>query len=177
MSELTSIARPYAQAAFDYAVESKTIAEWQDMLFFAAQVTENETVKTLLTGSMSADKLAEIFNGVCGEQFDQHGQNFIKVLAENRRLQALPDISALFCQLQADFNKEIDVDITSATKLNKKQQTELTGSLEKRLARKVKLNCSVDPTLIAGAVIRAGDTVIDGSFRSKLNRLSDALQA
>jgi ATP synthase F1 delta subunit len=79
MSELTSIARPYAQAAFDYAVESKTIAEWQDMLFFAAQVTENETVKTLLTGSMSADKLAEIFNGVCGEQFDQHGQNFIKV--------------------------------------------------------------------------------------------------
>jgi F-type H+-transporting ATPase subunit delta len=177
MSELTSIARPYAQAAFDYAVENETIAEWQDMLFFAAQVAENDTVKTLLTGSISAEHLAEIFNGVCGEQLDLHGQNFIKVLAENRRLQVLPDISALFYQLKADLDKEIDVDITSATKLNKKQQTELTGSLEKRLGRKVKLNCSVDPELIAGVLIKAGDTVIDGSLRSKLNRLADALQA
>ncbi|WP_158972810.1 F0F1 ATP synthase subunit delta [Paraglaciecola sp. L3A3] len=177
MSELTTIARPYAQAAFDYAVESKTVPQWQEMLAFAAEVSKNETVKALLTGSVAAEKLAEIFNGVCGEQLDQQGQNLVQVLAENRRLQALPDISVLFNLLKADFDKEIDVDITSAVKLNKKQQTEIGASLEKRLERKVKLNCSVDPELIAGVLIKAGDTVIDGSLRSKLNRLSDALQA
>jgi F-type H+-transporting ATPase subunit delta len=177
MSEWTTIARPYAKAAFDHAVENKTIAQWQEMLVFAAEVTKNETVKSLLTGSVAAEKLAEIFNGVCGEQLDLQGQNLVKILAENRRLQALPEISVMFNQLKADFDKEIDVDITSAVKLNKKQQTDLGKSLEKRLARKVKLNCSVDPELIAGVLIKAGDTVIDGSLRSKLNRLSDALQA
>ena len=177
MSEWTTIARPYAQAAFDYAVESKTVAQWQEMLLFAAEVSKNETVKSLLTGSVAAVKLAEIFNGVCGEQLDQQGQNLVKVLAENRRLQALPEISVMFNLLKADFDKEIDVDITSAVKLKKQQQTDIGKSLEKRLARKVKLNCSVDPELIAGVLIKAGDTVIDGSLRSKLNRLSDALQA
>jgi F-type H+-transporting ATPase subunit delta len=177
MSEWTSIARPYAKAAFDYAVENKTIAQWQEMLVFAAEISKNETVKSLLSGSLAVERLAEIFNGVCGEQLDQQGQNLIKVLAVNRRLQALPDISNLFYQFKSDFEKEIDVDITSAVKLNKKQQTDISKSLEVRLARKVKLNCSVDPELIAGVLIKAGDTVIDGSLRNKLNRLSDALQA
>jgi|TARA_B110000908_G_C10204935_1_gene427236 F-type H+-transporting ATPase subunit delta len=177
MSEWTTIARPYAKAAFDYAVENKTIAQWQEMLVFAAEVSKNETVKSLLTGSIAAEKLADIFNGVCGEQLDQQGQNLVMILAENRRLQAFPEISVMFNQLKADYDKEIDVDITSAVKLNKKQQTDIGKSLEKRLARKVKLNCSVDPELIAGVLIKAGDTVIDGSLRSKLNRLSDALQA
>jgi F-type H+-transporting ATPase subunit delta len=177
MSELTTIARPYAQAAFDYAVETQTIAQWQDMLGFAAQVSENDSVKAYLTSSLAAEKLAEIFNAVCGEQLNQHGQNFIKVLAENKRLQVLPDISAKFDQLKAEFDKEIDVEITSATSLDDKQQAAIGKSLEKRLSRKVKLNCSVDPELVAGVLIKAGDTVIDGSLRSKLNRLSDALQA
>ena len=177
MSEWTTIARPYAKAAFDYAVENKTIAQWQEMLVFAAEVSKNDTVSSLLTGSLAVEKLAEIFNGGCGEQLDQHGQNLVKVLAENRRLQALSDISVLFNQLKADFDKEIDVDVTSAVKLKKQQQTSLSKALETRLARKVKLNCSVDPELIAGVLIKAGDTVIDGSLRSKLNRLSDALQA
>jgi len=177
MSEWTTIARPYAKAAFDYAVENKTIAQWQEMLVFAAEVSKNETVKSLLTGSIAAEKLADIFNGVCGEQLDQQGQNLVMILAENRRLQAFPEISVMFNQLKAEYDKEIDVDIISAVKLNKKQQTDIGKSLEKRLARKVKLNCSVDPELIAGVLIKAGDTVIDGSLRSKLNRLSDALQA
>ena len=177
MSEWTTIARPYAKAAFDFAVENKTIAQWQEMLVFAAEVSQNDTVKYLLTGSLAVEKLAEIFNGVCGEQLDLQGQNFMNVLAENRRLQALPDISILFNKFKSDFDKEIDVDITSAVKLTKQQQTDISKSLETRLARKVKLNCSVDPELIAGVIIKAGDTVIDGSHRSKLNRLSDALQA
>jgi len=177
MSELTTIARPYAKAAFDYAVEQKIIAGWQDMLVFAGEVAKNPDIKNLMSGAVAPDTLAEVFNQICGEQLDQHGQNLIKVLAENKRLQALPEISELFNEFKTEFDKEIEADVISATELNEKQQAEISGALEKRLARKVKLNCSVDPTLIAGVKIKAGDTVIDGSVKSKLNRLTDALQA
>jgi F-type H+-transporting ATPase subunit delta len=96
MSELTTIARPYAQAAFEYAVDQKTVSHWQDMLMFAAEVAKDESIKGLLTGAVAAQKLAEIFNGVCGEQLDKQGQNLIQILAENRRLTVLPEIFALF---------------------------------------------------------------------------------
>ena len=177
MSELTTVARPYAKAAFDFAVEKDAIAKWQEMLAFAGEVAANEDMHQLLTGAVAADTLADIFNNVCGEQLDEHGQNLVKVLAENKRLAALPEISTLFDAFKSDYDKEIEVDVTSASTLTAAQQTELVASLEKRLARKVKLNCNVDPALIAGMVINAGDTVIDGSVKSKLNRLADALQA
>ncbi len=177
MSELTTVARPYAKAAFDFAVEHNAIAQWQEMLGFAAAVASNETVSQLSGGSMAADKLADLYINVCGDSLDTHGQNLIKVLAENKRLTALPEISALFDLLKAEYDKEIEVVVTSASELTDTQTTNLSASLEKRLARKVKLNCNVDPALIAGMVINAGDTVIDGSVKSKLNRLADALQA
>jgi F-type H+-transporting ATPase subunit delta len=177
MSELTTVARPYAKAAFDFAVEHNAIANWQDMLMFASEVSRNETIHQLTTGSVAAEKLADIFISICGEQLDEHGQNLIKVLAENKRLSALSDISELFAAYKAEYDKEVEVNVTSASVLTQAQQTELSASLEKRLARKVKLNCNVDPALIAGMVIKAGDTVIDGSVKSKLNRLADALQA
>ena len=177
MSELTTVARPYAKAAFDFAVEKDAIAKWQEMLTFAGAVAANEDMHQLWYGAVAADTLADIFNNVCGEQLDEHGQNLVKVLAENKRLAALPEISTLFDAFKAEYDKEVEVDVTSASTLTDAQQNELVASLEKRLARKVKLNCNVDPALIAGMVIKAGDTVIDGSVKSKLNRLADALQA
>ncbi|MEQ5810029.1 MULTISPECIES: F0F1 ATP synthase subunit delta [Alteromonas] len=177
MSELTTVARPYAKAAFDFAVEHNAIAKWQDMLVFAGAVANNDDMHQLMTGAVAAEQLAEIFINVCGEQLDEHGQNFIKVLAENKRLVALPAISELFNTLKADYDKEIEVNLTSASPLSDSQAAEISASLEKRLARKVKLNCNVDPALVAGFVVKAGDTVIDGSVKSKLNRLADALQA
>jgi F-type H+-transporting ATPase subunit delta len=177
MSELTTVARPYAKAAFDFAVEKQTVAQWQEMLVFAGAVAQDASIKEILKGAYSASKLAEIFIGVCGEQIDENGQNLIRVLAENKRLSALPDVATLFNQYKAEFDKEIDVDVTSAIKLTKAQQSSISAALEKRLSRKVNLICNVDKTIVAGLIIKAGDTVIDGSIQTKLNRLADALQA
>ncbi len=177
MSELTTVARPYAKAAFDFAVEKSDIENWQSMLVFAGEVANNEAMSELLAGSVAASKLADIFISICGEQLNENGQNFIKVLAENERLAALPAIAESFNALKTEYEKVLDVDVTSASELGVEQQTKVSAALEKRFARKIQLNCNVDPSLVAGLIIRAGDTVIDGSVNSKLNRLKDALQA
>ena len=177
MADMTTIARPYAKAAFDFAVEKGQLDQWGQMLSFAAEVANNEQVHELLTSSMSADKLAEVFVAVCGEQVDEFGQNLIKVMAENGRLQALPDVCAEFLLLKQEHEKEITVEVTSATELSDQQKADISSKLETRLERKVQLNCSVDEALLGGVIIRAGDLVIDNSARGRLSRLSDALQS
>ncbi len=121
--------------------------------------------------------MAEIFVAVCGEQVDAHGQNLLKVMAENGRLAALPDVCEQFFILKKEHEKEIDVEVISASELSDEQLANIGSKLEARLERKVKLNCSVDETLLGGVIIRAGDLVIDDSARGRLNRLSDALQS
>ncbi|CCQ11318.1 ATP synthase delta chain [Pseudoalteromonas luteoviolacea B = ATCC 29581] len=177
MSEVTTIARPYAKAAFEFAVEKGAVENWNDMLFFAAEVAKDEQVAQFLAGSASVQKKSDVFVQICAEQINEHGQNLIKVMAENGRLDTLPAVATLFAEFKADYDKEIDVDVVSATELAAEQQAKLVASLEKRFARKVKLNCSVDANTVGGLVIKAGDTVIDGSIRGKLNRLATALQS
>jgi F-type H+-transporting ATPase subunit delta len=177
MSELTTVARPYANAAFNFAVEKSAIDDWQAMLYFAAEVSKNENMKHYMSGAVASEYVSHVFNQVCGEQLDQNGQNLIKLLAENKRLLLLPEISNMFNKLKTEHEKQISVDVVSATALSDAQLKALSVALEKRFDREVQLNCSVDPTLIGGLVIKAGDTVIDGSVNSKLNRLNDALQA
>lgn len=177
MSDLTTIARPYAKAAFDFAVEKGELDQWGQMLTFAAEVAKNDEIVSLLNSSTTASKLAEIFIVICGEQFDAHGQNFIKVMAENGRLKALPDVCHEFFALKKEHEKEIDVEVTSAVELSKEQLADISSKLEQRLERKVQLNCSIDETLLSGVIIRAGDLVIDNSARGRLDRLSDALQS
>lgn len=177
MAELTTIARPYAKAAFDFAVEKQAVDSWAEMLGFAALVSENETMRPLLAGSMASSALAKLFIDVCGEQLNEHGQNLIKVMAENGRLEVLPAVAQLFAEYSLEWAKEVEADVVSATELSDAQQQQIGVSLEKRLARKVKLNCSVDAGLIAGVIIKAGDLVIDGSVSGKLARLSDKLQS
>lgn len=177
MSEMITVARPYAKAAFEFAVESQTLDKWHEMLTFAAEVAKNEDVKAFLSGSSSAEKMAEVFNQVCGEQLDDKGQNLVKVMAENGRLPVLPAVVELYGELKAEYNKVIDVDVTSAVELVAEQVEKLSAALEKRLERKVNLNCSVDATVVSGLVIKAGDIVIDSTIRGKLDRLSDTLQS
>jgi F-type H+-transporting ATPase subunit delta len=177
MSELTTIARPYAKAAFELAVEKGNVEAWNEMLFFAGQVASDEQAKALLASIPTAAGQADVLIKVCAEQLNEQGQNLIKLMAENARLAAIPAVAQIFAELKAEFDKEIDVKVVSATELAAEQQDKLVAALEKRFARKVKLNCSIDETVVGGLVIKAGDTVIDGSVRGKLDRLAVSLQS
>ncbi|MCC5878351.1 MAG: F0F1 ATP synthase subunit delta [Idiomarina sp.] len=177
MSDLTTVARPYAKAAFDFAVEQGALQEWHEMLAFAAQVANDDAMQGFLKGAVGREKATQMFLSVCGEQLNEKGQNFIKVVAANGRLIALPAVLEMFSRLRADHDNEISVDVTSASELSDEQLTKLSAALEKRLARKVKLNCSVNPDLMGGLYIQAGDTVIDGTLKSQLSKLSHTLQS
>ena len=177
MSELTTVARPYAKAAFDFAVEANAIDTWHEMLVFAAEVSKDVTIMEYLSGGASVEQATDIFLKVCDVQLDSNGQNLIKVMAENQRLLVLPQVLTQFGELKAEHEQEIVVDITSAVKLKVAQQKVIGAALEKRLARKVKLNCSVDKNVVSGLIIKAGDMVIDGSIRGKLNRLATTIQS
>ena len=177
MSELTTVARPYARAAFEFAVENKCVDTWSAMLQFSAEVVNNPTMAALLTRETTAKELVNLFISVCDDQLDENGQNFIKVMAENGRLSILPSVALLFSELETAQNMEIDVDVVSAYALSTKQKTDLSESLGKRLVRKVNLNCSIDKALITGMVITAGDLVIDSTAIGQLKRLSNTLQS
>ena len=176
MSELTTIARPYARAAFDFAVEHNAIEKWQKMLGFTAEVVKNPDVENFLNGSFSADKVAETVISICGDQLDQYGQNFIRLMAENKRLTVLPAVLNEFQHFVEEHQAIAEVQIISAQPLSAAQQEKIAAAMEKKLARKVKLNCNIDNSLIAGIIIRTDDFVIDGSSRGQLARLANELQ-
>ncbi|MCG5049970.1 F0F1 ATP synthase subunit delta [Pectobacterium brasiliense] len=177
MSEFVTVARPYAKAAFDFAVENQALDRWQNMLAFSAEVARNEQIAELLSGAVAPIELAKTFIAVCGDQLDEAGQNLIKVMAENGRLPVLPEVLEQFIQLRAALESTVDVDVISASTLSEQQLSKIAGAMEKRLSRKVKLNCKIDKSVMAGVVIRAGDMVIDGSIRGRLERLADVLQS
>ncbi|VFS46337.1 F-type ATPase subunit delta [Budvicia aquatica] len=138
------------------------------MLSFAAEVSRDDQVADLLSSALAPEHLANTFLAICGEQLDENGQNLIKVMAENGRLIVLPDVLEQFIQLRSAQESTIEVDVTSATPLNDNQMANLATAMEKRLSRKVKLNCKIDKSVMAGIIIRAGDMVIDGSIRGRL---------
>lgn len=175
MSELTTIARPYAKAAFDFALEQGQLDKWQAMLQFSALVAENDEMQSVICSSLATTKIAESFLAICAEQLDQYGQNFIRVMAENKRLMALPSVYQGFVELRANYEAVKDVFVTSASKLTKAQETKIAKAMKAKLNSEVRIIANVDSTLLAGAIIRYDDTVIDGSSKGQLNRLSQEL--
>ncbi|OOS00477.1 F0F1 ATP synthase subunit delta [Canicola haemoglobinophilus] len=181
MSELTTIARPYAKAAFDFAVEQSeqyksAVEKWTNMLAFLAELIHHDKVQLYLTSSNSTLKLADTVISICGEQLDQYGQNLVRLMAENKRLAALPAVFNEFKSYVEEYNSIAQVEVISAQPLNDAQQQKIVTAMKKRLARKVKLNCRIDSSLIAGAIIRTNDFVIDGSSRGQISRLANELQ-
>lgn len=177
MAEEKTIARPYAKAAFEFAVEHQAIDKWGEMLEFASVVAQDPQVAEYLTNADKTQLMADFFVKVCGEQLDENGQNLIRVMAENKRLGVLPSVREQFMTFREEHNKEITARVVSATELSKQQLQELKVVLEKRLARNLQLECSVDSTLIAGMIVTAGDLVIDSSVKGQLAKLSDTLKA
>lgn len=177
MSEFTTVARPYAKAAFDFAVEQQKVEHWQQMLVFATAVVQNPQIAQMLSGSLAAETLANTLISLCGEQLDAGGQNLIRVMAENGRLKVLPEVLEQFIRLRATLEETVEVDVISASTLNQQQLEKISDAMKKRLSRKVKLNCKIDKSVMAGVVIRSGDMVIDGSIRGRLERLADSLRS
>lgn len=175
MSELTTIARPYAKAAFDFALEQGQLDKWQEILAFSALVAENDELQSLINSSFAPQKIADTFIAICAEQLDQYGQNFIRVMAENKRLMALPAIYQAFIDLRANYEAIKEVLVTSASPLTNAQELKIAEAMKAKLHSEVRVITRVDPTLLAGAVIRYDDIVIDGSSKGQLNRLSQEL--
>jgi F-type H+-transporting ATPase subunit delta len=173
-SKMTTLARPYAAAAFEFASEKKALPAWQAMLQAAANITQHPGVAKLLASPGTTEKqLADLYCDLLAAQLDTQRENFLRLLAENSRLPLLPEIASLFLEARAAVEKTVDVQVISAEPLNADYQQKLVQALTKRLQRQVELHCEVDPDLLGGAIIRAGDTVIDGSIRGKLTRMSE----
>ena len=178
MADKTTVARPYAKAAFEQASADKRLGDWSQALQTGAAVVRDDRVANLLGNPhVTPSQLAQLLVDVAAAPLEGDGRNFFGMLAENRRLAYLPEISALFDELKDKAEGVIDVTVTSAAPLDGAQQKKLAAALERRLKRTVRLHCATDPTLIGGAVLRAGDLVIDGSVRARLERIAYELTA
>jgi F-type H+-transporting ATPase subunit delta len=185
VADNNTVARPYAEAVFEVARENSALDELSASLHAAAELlADGQVVAFLGQPSLNDDQRLEFLQGLfakaVGEDSvfaggSQHGTNFLKLLLENGRVVALPEISAQFEALKAKVENSIDAVITAAAPLSDAQEKAIAGSLSEKLGRDVRISTQIDENLIGGAVIRAGDVVIDGSLRARLEGLANAL--
>ena len=177
-SEPTTIARPYARAAFASALEKKSgLQKWSKMLsVLGSLVSEKVVMDKLDDPRISSEDASGLLKKLLGRDINEEGRNFINVLAEYGRLDLIPNIAYQYELLKADHEKTINVEVISAYKITKSEEKQLSDALQARLQREVSLTTKVDEALLGGAVIKAEDTVIDGSILGKLRKLSQALQ-
>ncbi|MDE0177954.1 MAG: F0F1 ATP synthase subunit delta [Gammaproteobacteria bacterium] len=177
MAEIATLARPYANAVFDLARSAGRMTEWSPMLALLARAVETDQVKELIAApSLAPAVKAHQLIDVVRDDIDDRCRRFVNVLADNHRLELLPEISTQFEALKAGAEQTLDVEITAAVELTDQQVDAYTQALRQRFDQAVNVNVEVDAGLVGGAVIRAGDTVIDGSVRGRLTRLVESLQ-
>ena len=173
MAERLTIARPYAKAVFVRARDTGRLAAWSERLGLAAAISADARVRALYGDPRVDSKdLVTLFTGVGGAAFDEEAERFLAVLAENRRLQYLPEIAAVFAQLRAEHERVLDVTVTAAVELSPALRERLGAALQRRFGREIRLHTALDPALLGGAVIRADDLVIDGSLTAGLAQLA-----
>ena len=177
MAELATLARPYAKAVFEVARNDGELERWSRMLALLAAALEHDRIRTLLGApevedTVKAHKLA----GLCAGELSDRGRRFLLVLAGYHRLALLPEIQEQFEALRAEEQATLDVQVTSAFDLSGDELDRLKSALARRFEREISISAEVDASLIGGAVIRAGDTVIDGSVRGRLNKLAETIQ-
>lgn len=178
MADKLTIARPYARAAFQEARAAGRLEPWSDAIQVAAAVVRDPRVKVLLGNPhVTPAELAQLVDGIAGAKLGEEGANFVRTLAANRRLAYLPQIAALFDELKDAEQGVADVTLTSAAPLDAAHKKTLSEALARRLKKAVRLHCATDESLIGGAVLQSGDLVIDGSLRSRLERIAYELTA
>ncbi|QFU77671.1 F0F1 ATP synthase subunit delta [Halioglobus maricola] len=178
MAELSTLARPYAKAAFEYARGKDALAQWSEQLTTVAAVAAAEGMELVLDNpSLTDAQQANTLNEVCGDATGAEVKNFVSILSDNKRLSLLPEISAQFELFKANLEKSVDVEVVSAFDLDDATAGKLADVLGKKLEREVKVSTSTDAELLGGVLIRAGDLVIDGSVRGRLNKLAEAMNS
>jgi F-type H+-transporting ATPase subunit delta len=178
MAERITTARPYAKAIFALARQSNSLGPTAAALTRAAEVVADPRVHELLgSPHVTPAQLAELVSGVVGASLDEHGRNFVSLLAINHRLGFLPEIAALFAQMKTEVENAVDVEVFAASQPTGDQLARFAETLQKKLGRQVRLHTRIDDSLLGGAVLKAGDLVIDGSLKGRLERLATELTA
>lgn len=175
-ADATTIARPYAVAAFDRAVATDKLDLWSDMLGLLAAIVRDPGLAGLIASpTLDRAQMGELLLEIGGGRLSDEGQNLVKLLAANQRLGFLPEIASMFEARKAEYQNTIDVHVTSAYPLDAAQSQQLEAALKQRLGRDVRISSERDPELIGGFRLRAGDMVIDGSVAAQLEKLANEL--
>ena len=176
MAELRTLARPYAKAAFQAANESGTLQLWADQLAILGSISTDSKVASVITSSTvdAASQVATIV-ALVGDELNASVNNFLHILAENKRLLLLPSIAELFVELKANLERSVEVNISTAFALDDATETKLAQALKDKLQRDIQVHTDVDKSLLGGVVVRAGDIVIDGSVKGRLAKLAEAM--
>ncbi len=177
MAENSTLARPYAQAAFELAAAQNNLAEWSTMLSAVAAVVADENAKYAIGNPrLAKDQVISMVVDVCGDALNEQGKNFVHLLVDNGRLLLMEEIASQYETYRADSEARLEAEVTSAFELNDQQKSDIATALKKRTGRDVTLTVKLDSSLIGGAIIKAGDLVIDGSVSSQLEKLGSALK-
>lgn len=175
-TEISSIARPYAEAVFSHASENNKLDLWSEMLAFMSLAVNDENLSVLISNPLvESAKLADLLLEVGGGRLNQEAQNLVKLLAQNKRLIALPAIADQFEALKNQSEGAIDVEITSAFEMKPAQEQIIVSALKNKFGREVNISNKTDENLIGGIRIKAGDVVIDGSIKGQLQKLANEL--
>lgn len=176
MSELATLARPYAVAVFKRAKETDSAKTWSKNLAFLAAVLIDKSISGVIDDpKIGKSALSTLLLDICEGQLDQEGSNFLKLLIENNRLSLIAAIAEIFETYKAEDEGSIDVDVTTAFAFTKESKQSFNTTLEKAFGKKINMKIAVDSSLIGGVLVRAGDQVIDGSVRGQLQQLAQRL--
>ena len=176
MAELSNIARPYARAVFELAKSDADYLAWSERLEWLATVAADSNIGTLFNNPrVSKHALAGVFTDICADQVDGNAKNLVRLLAQNRRLHVLPAIAEQYEHLRAEAEQTVQAELESALPVSDTQQQRIAEALSKRMGRRVELTVKTNEELLGGAVVRAGDLVIDGSIRARLEKLATAI--
>ncbi len=176
MSDLTTIARPYAQAVFKLAKEENSKDQWSENLaFLSILMQDSEMVGVVKNPKIKKQRIEQLILDIAEAKFDGKIINFIRLLIQNNRLLLAPQIADLYEQYKSEDEGYVDVELKSAFTLTKAEEKTIGAALEKALNKTVHMKAKVDKTLIGGFLARAGDIVIDGSIKGRLQQLSKRL--